>query len=48
MCAHLLAGQLAALGVTLHVTVQPDRVAYAHMVRKKEIGDLAVREFGVS
>ncbi len=37
-----LAGQLSAIGVSLQVTLHEDREAYAHMVRKKQIGDLAV------
>jgi peptide/nickel transport system substrate-binding protein len=37
-----LAGQLRQIGVTLDVTYHEDREAYAHMVRRKEIRDLAV------
>jgi peptide/nickel transport system substrate-binding protein len=37
-----LAAQLAKIGVTLDVTYHEDREAYAHMVRRKEIRDLAV------
>ncbi len=37
-----LARQLAQIGVTLDVTYHEDREAYAHMVRRKEIRDLAV------
>ncbi|WP_054007809.1 ABC transporter substrate-binding protein [Cypionkella psychrotolerans] len=37
-----LAAQLALIGVTLDVTYHEDREAYAHMVRRKEIRDLAV------
>ncbi|GAB1477825.1 ABC transporter substrate-binding protein [Paracoccaceae bacterium] len=37
-----LAAQLAQIGVTLEVTYYEDREAYAHMVRRKEILDLAV------
>ena len=37
-----LADQLAQIGVTLDVTYHEDREAYAHMVRRKEIRDLAV------
>ena len=37
-----LAAQLQQIGVTLDVTCFEDREAYAHMVRRKEIGDLAV------
>lgn len=37
-----LAGQLQRIGVTLDVTYHEDREAYAHMVRRKEIRDLAV------
>jgi peptide/nickel transport system substrate-binding protein len=38
----VLGGQLAQIGVTLDVTYHEDREAYAHMVRRKEIRDLAV------
>ena len=37
-----LGDQLARIGVTLDVTYHEDREAYAHMVRRKEIRDLAV------
>lgn len=37
-----LADQLAQIGVTLDITYHEDREAYAHMVRRKEIRDLAV------
>ncbi|BDA86468.1 ABC transporter substrate-binding protein [Aureimonas sp. SA4125] len=37
-----LAEQLSRIGVTLDVTYHEDREAYAHMVRRKEIRDLAV------
>jgi ABC-type transport system substrate-binding protein len=37
-----LADQLAGLGITLDVTIHTDREGYAHMVRRKEIGDLCV------
>ncbi|WP_416356192.1 ABC transporter substrate-binding protein [Aureimonas phyllosphaerae] len=37
-----LGRQLAAIGVALDVTYHEDREAYAHQVRRKEIGDLAV------
>ncbi|MBB3934241.1 ABC transporter substrate-binding protein [Aureimonas phyllosphaerae] len=37
-----LGAQLAEIGVTLEVTYHEDREAYAHQVRRKEIGDLAV------
>ena len=37
-----LSAQLAQIGVTLDVTYHEDREAYAHMVRRKEIRDLAV------
>lgn len=37
-----LARQLAPFGVTLDVTLHTDREAYAHMVRRKEIGDMCV------
>ena len=37
-----LAAQLQQIGVTLNVTYFEDREAYAHMVRRKEIADLAV------
>lgn len=37
-----LSGQLARIGVTLDVSYHEDREAYAHMVRRKEIRDLAV------
>jgi peptide/nickel transport system substrate-binding protein len=37
-----LGEQLARIGVTLDVTYHGDREAYAHMVRRKEIRDLAV------
>jgi ABC-type transport system substrate-binding protein len=37
-----LAEQLAPLGIRLDVTIHSDREAYAHMVRRKEIGDLCV------
>ncbi|MGD1884538.1 MAG: ABC transporter substrate-binding protein [Paracoccaceae bacterium] len=37
-----LADQLGSLGITLNVTLHPDREAYAHMIRRKEIGDLCV------
>ncbi|MEM7488773.1 MAG: ABC transporter substrate-binding protein, partial [Pseudomonadota bacterium] len=37
-----LAGQLAPLGVTLDIRRHADREAYAHMVRRKEIGDMCV------
>lgn len=37
-----LGTQLAAIGVALDVTYHEDREAYAHQVRRKEIGDLAV------
>ncbi|MDG1117948.1 MAG: ABC transporter substrate-binding protein [Flavimaricola sp.] len=38
----VLAEQLAKVGVTLDVTYHEDREAYAHMVRRKEIGDMCV------
>ncbi|AXC50593.1 peptide ABC transporter substrate-binding protein [Paracoccus suum] len=38
----VLAEQLAAVGIRLDVTLTEDRTAYAHSVRKKQIGDLAV------
>lgn len=37
-----LGKQLAPLGLRLDVTCHTDREAYAHMVRRKEIGDLCV------
>ena len=37
-----LAAQLERIGVTLDVRTHEDREAYAHMVRKKQIGDMAV------
>lgn len=37
-----LSEQLSPIGVTLEVTYHEDREAYAHMVRRKEIRDLAV------
>ncbi|MEM7742675.1 MAG: ABC transporter substrate-binding protein [Pseudomonadota bacterium] len=37
-----LARQIRPLGITLDVTMHRDREAYAHMVRRKEIGDLCV------
>ena len=37
-----LADQLAALNIALEVTIHTDREGYAHMVRRKEIGDLCV------
>jgi len=37
-----LAEQLTAIGITLDVTRHEDREAYAHMVRRKEIGDMCV------
>lgn len=37
-----LADQLSAVGITLDVTHHEDREAYAHMVRRKEIGDMCV------
>ena len=37
-----VAAQLAAVGVSLDVRLHEDREAYAHMVRRKEIQDLAV------
>ncbi|OZB17497.1 MAG: peptide ABC transporter substrate-binding protein [Rhodobacterales bacterium 34-62-10] len=37
-----LGAQLAQVGVTLRVFVHPEREAYAHMVRRKEIRDLCV------
>ncbi len=37
-----LAEQLAPLGITLDVTIHTDREGYAHMVRRKEIGDMCV------
>lgn len=37
-----LADQLAPLGITLDVTRHTDREGYAHMVRRKEIGDMCV------
>jgi peptide/nickel transport system substrate-binding protein len=37
-----LAEQLAPLGICLDVKVHADREAYAHMVRRKEIGDLCL------
>lgn len=37
-----LAAQLAEVGITLTVTVHPEREDYAHMVRRKEIADLCV------
>lgn len=37
-----LAAQLRQIGITLDVTYHEDREAYAHMVRRKEIADLAV------
>ncbi|RVT86943.1 peptide ABC transporter substrate-binding protein [Rhodobacteraceae bacterium CCMM004] len=37
-----LADQLAAVGIALDVRLHEDREAYAHMVRRKEIGDMAV------
>jgi peptide/nickel transport system substrate-binding protein len=37
-----LAAQLSQIGVTLEVSYHDDREAYAHMVRRKEIRDLAV------
>ncbi|MEM6897551.1 MAG: ABC transporter substrate-binding protein, partial [Pseudomonadota bacterium] len=37
-----LGRHLAALGIQLDVRFHPDREAYAHMVRRKEIGDLCV------
>jgi peptide/nickel transport system substrate-binding protein len=37
-----LAAQLVRIGITLDVRTYDDREAYAHMVRKKQIGDMAV------
>ena len=37
-----LGDQLAQIGVQLNVHLHPDREAYAHMVRRKEIRDLCV------
>ncbi|WP_102108967.1 ABC transporter substrate-binding protein [Oceaniglobus roseus] len=37
-----LADQLAEVGISLNVHIHPDREAYAHMVRRKEIRDLCV------
>ena len=37
-----LGRQLSQIGMTLDVTYHEDREAYAHMVRRKEIRDLAV------
>jgi peptide/nickel transport system substrate-binding protein len=37
-----LGEQLIAVGITLDVTRHEDREAYAHMVRRKEIGDMCV------
>ncbi|PWK58129.1 ABC transporter substrate-binding protein [Roseicyclus mahoneyensis] len=37
-----LAEQLARLGIALDVTRHTDREGYAHMVRRKEIGDMCV------
>lgn len=37
-----LGRQLAKVGITLDVTRHEDREAYAHMVRRKEIGDMCV------
>lgn len=37
-----LGRQLKPLGVSLEITLHRDREAYAHMVRRKEIGDLCV------
>jgi peptide/nickel transport system substrate-binding protein len=37
-----LAEQLVPLGIRLDVTIHTDRETYAHMVRRKEIGDLCV------
>lgn len=37
-----LARQLAPFGVTLDVRLHGDREAYAHMVRRKQIGDMCV------
>ncbi|MEM1316505.1 MAG: ABC transporter substrate-binding protein, partial [Pseudomonadota bacterium] len=37
-----LGRQLAPLGVTLDVTLHEDREAYAHRVRRSEVGDLCV------
>ncbi len=37
-----LGRQLAMIGVSIDVTLHHDREAYAHMVRRKEIGDLCV------
>jgi peptide/nickel transport system substrate-binding protein len=37
-----LGQQLAGFGISLDITVHPDREAYAHRVRRKEIGDLCV------
>lgn len=34
--------QLLPLGISLNITRHPDREAYAHAVRRKEIGDLCV------
>jgi ABC-type transport system substrate-binding protein len=37
-----LAQQLEPFGIELNITLHHDREAYAHMVRRKEIGDLCV------
>ncbi len=37
-----LAVQLAGVGITLDVHIHPEREAYAHMVRRKEIRDMCV------
>ncbi|WP_430449792.1 ABC transporter substrate-binding protein [Rhodophyticola sp.] len=37
-----LGAQLAKIGITLDIKLHSDREAYAHMVRRKEIGDLCV------
>lgn len=37
-----LADQLAGLGIMLDVTIHTEREGYAHMVRRKEIGDMCV------